>query len=84
MSENRALRHPAARVIDQCRPHSGRETNPVTQALHLNDGAVARIGQLLLAVGDHMAGRARFQALLYDAERTYGPHPPLHADLRGG
>ncbi|GFN04465.1 hypothetical protein Smic_30210 [Streptomyces microflavus] len=41
-----------------------------------------RIGQLLLAVGDHTAGRAQFQALLYDAERTYGPHHPLSADLR--
>ncbi|MXG28167.1 protein kinase domain-containing protein [Streptomyces sp. YIM 132580] len=41
-----------------------------------------RIGQLLLAVGDHRAGRAQLQALLYDAERTYGPHHPLPADLR--
>ncbi|WP_345982299.1 protein kinase [Streptomyces sp. DSS69] len=41
-----------------------------------------RIGQLLLAVGDHTAGRAQLQALLYDAERTYGPHHPLPADLR--
>ncbi|MFJ9329852.1 protein kinase [Streptomyces sp. NPDC101230] len=41
-----------------------------------------RIGQLLLAVGDHVAGRAQLQALLYDAERTYGPHHPLPADLR--
>lgn len=41
-----------------------------------------RLGQLLLAVGDHTAGRAQFQALLYDAERTYGPHHPLSADLR--
>ncbi|MFC8623031.1 serine/threonine-protein kinase [Streptomyces anulatus] len=41
-----------------------------------------RIGQLLLAVGDHTAGRAQLQALLYDAERTYGPHHPLPMDLR--
>ncbi|MFH8480391.1 protein kinase [Streptomyces sp. NPDC018055] len=41
-----------------------------------------RIGQLLLAVGDHVAGRAQLQALLYDAERTYGPNHPLPADLR--
>ncbi|MYR95849.1 protein kinase [Streptomyces sp. SID8374] len=41
-----------------------------------------RIGQLLLAVGDHTAGRAQLQALLYDAERTYGPHHPLPVDLR--
>ncbi|WP_411082565.1 protein kinase domain-containing protein [Streptomyces sp. cmx-18-6] len=41
-----------------------------------------RIGRLLLAVGDHTAGRAQLQALLYDAERTYGPHHPLPADLR--
>lgn len=41
-----------------------------------------RIGRLLLAVGDHTAGRAQLQALLYDAERTYGPHHPLPVDLR--
>lgn len=41
-----------------------------------------RIGQLLLAVGDHTAGRAQLQSLLYDAERTYGPHHPLPVDLR--
>ncbi|MER5633680.1 serine/threonine-protein kinase [Streptomyces nitrosporeus] len=41
-----------------------------------------RIGHLLLAVGDHAAGRAQLQALLYDAERTYGPHHPLPAELR--
>ncbi len=70
MSENRALRHPAARVIDQCRPHSGSETNPVTQALHLNDGAAARIGQPLPAVRGPHGGSGQFQALLCDAERT--------------
>ncbi len=41
-----------------------------------------RIGQLLLAVGDHTAGRAQLQTLLYDAERAYGPHHPLPTDLR--
>ncbi|MGW1463089.1 protein kinase domain-containing protein [Streptomyces sp. NPDC002308] len=41
-----------------------------------------RIGLLLLAVGDHTAGRAQLQALLYDTERSYGPHHPLPAELR--
>ncbi|MFD9422172.1 MULTISPECIES: serine/threonine-protein kinase [unclassified Streptomyces] len=41
-----------------------------------------RIGHLLLAVGDHTAGRAQIQALLYDAERVYGPHHPLPVELR--
>ncbi|WP_328910580.1 protein kinase [Streptomyces sp. NBC_00234] len=41
-----------------------------------------RIGHLLLAVGDHAAGRGQLQNLLYDAERTYGPHHPLPVELR--
>uniref|UniRef100_A0AAU3H023 non-specific serine/threonine protein kinase n=1 Tax=Streptomyces sp. NBC_01401 TaxID=2903854 RepID=A0AAU3H023_9ACTN len=41
-----------------------------------------RIGHLLLGVGDHAAGRAQLQALLYDAERVYGPHHPLPTELR--
>ncbi|MFJ9625526.1 protein kinase [Streptomyces sp. NPDC101181] len=41
-----------------------------------------RIGQLLLAIGDHTAGRSQLQGLLYDAERSYGPHHPLPMDLR--
>ncbi|MEU5715501.1 protein kinase [Streptomyces sp. NPDC020403] len=41
-----------------------------------------RIGHLLLAVGDHTAGRAQLEALLYDTERAYGPHHPLPAELR--
>ncbi|WP_326697924.1 protein kinase [Streptomyces sp. NBC_01754] len=41
-----------------------------------------RIGHLLLAVGDHGAGRAQLQALLHDTERAYGPHHPLPAELR--
>ncbi|KDQ67735.1 serine/threonine-protein kinase [Streptomyces halstedii] len=41
-----------------------------------------RIGHLLLAVGDHAAGRAQLQALLYDTERAYGPHHPLPVELR--
>ncbi|MFD3654182.1 protein kinase [Streptomyces sp. NPDC058620] len=41
-----------------------------------------RIGHLLLAVGDHAAGRGQLQTLLYDAERTYGPHHPLPVELR--
>ncbi|MYQ43341.1 Serine/threonine protein kinase [Streptomyces sp. LamerLS-316] len=41
-----------------------------------------RIGHLLLGVGDHAAGRAQLQALLYDTERAYGPHHPLPTELR--
>lgn len=41
-----------------------------------------RIGQLLLALGDHAAARGQLQSLLYDTERMYGPHHPLPADLR--
>ncbi|QNE76906.1 protein kinase [Streptomyces finlayi] len=41
-----------------------------------------RIGHLLLAVGDHAAGRGQLQTLLYDAERVYGPHHPLPVELR--
>ncbi|MFJ8866585.1 protein kinase [Streptomyces sp. NPDC102473] len=41
-----------------------------------------RIGHLLLGVGDHTAGRAQLQALLYDTERAYGPHHALPTELR--
>ncbi|WUS97382.1 serine/threonine protein kinase [Streptomyces sp. NBC_00708] len=41
-----------------------------------------RIGQLLLALGDHLGARAQLQALLYDTERAYGPHHPLPVELR--
>ncbi|WP_328900520.1 MULTISPECIES: serine/threonine-protein kinase [unclassified Streptomyces] len=41
-----------------------------------------RIGQLLLALGDHANARAHLQSLLYDTERTYGPHHPLPIELR--
>ncbi|MEU9760639.1 protein kinase [Streptomyces sp. NPDC047987] len=41
-----------------------------------------RIGHLLLALGDHAGARVQLQALLYDAERTYGPHHPLPVELR--
>ncbi|WP_326650399.1 serine/threonine-protein kinase [Streptomyces sp. NBC_01750] len=41
-----------------------------------------RIGNLLLAVGDHAAARQQLQALLYDAERTYGPYHQLPVELR--
>lgn len=41
-----------------------------------------RIGQLLLALGDHVGARGQLQSLLYDTERMYGPHHPLPADLR--
>jgi len=41
-----------------------------------------RIGQLLLALGDHVGARVQLQGLLYDTERAYGPHHPLPAELR--
>ncbi|MEU9089905.1 serine/threonine-protein kinase [Streptomyces sp. NPDC048428] len=41
-----------------------------------------RIGQLLLALGDHVGARGQLQALLYDTERMYGPHHPLPVELR--
>ncbi|MEU5158827.1 serine/threonine-protein kinase [Streptomyces sp. NPDC020875] len=41
-----------------------------------------RIGNLMLAVGDHTGARHQLQALLYDAERAYGPYHQLPADLR--
>ncbi|GAA2977024.1 serine/threonine-protein kinase [Streptomyces fulvorobeus] len=41
-----------------------------------------RVGHLLLAVGDHAAGRGQLQTLMYDAERAYGPHHPLPMELR--
>ncbi|HEY9373510.1 serine/threonine-protein kinase [Streptomyces sp.] len=41
-----------------------------------------RIGQLLLAMGDHAAARQHMQTLLFDAERQYGPYHPLATDLR--
>lgn len=41
-----------------------------------------RIGQLLLALGDHAGARGQLQSLLYDTERMYGPHHPLPAELR--
>ncbi|MGW6454718.1 protein kinase domain-containing protein [Streptomyces sp. NPDC055078] len=41
-----------------------------------------RIGNLLLAVGDHAAARNQFQALLFDTERAYGPYHQLPSELR--
>lgn len=41
-----------------------------------------RIGNLLLAVGDHTAARRQLQGLLHDAERAYGPYHPLPVELR--
>ncbi|EDY51774.1 serine/threonine protein kinase [Streptomyces clavuligerus] len=41
-----------------------------------------RIGNLLLALGDHTGGRSQLQSLLYDAERGYGPYHPLAGELR--
>lgn len=41
-----------------------------------------RIAHLLLALGDQVTARVQLQALLYDAERAYGPHHPLPVELR--
>jgi tetratricopeptide (TPR) repeat protein len=41
-----------------------------------------RIGNLLLATGDHTAAHQHLRALLYDTERVYGPYHALPTDLR--
>ncbi|MEU6984783.1 protein kinase [Streptomyces sp. NPDC046324] len=41
-----------------------------------------RIGNLLLAMGDHTAAHQQLQGLLYDTERAYGPYHALPTDLR--
>ncbi|MEU7703483.1 serine/threonine-protein kinase [Streptomyces sp. NPDC039028] len=41
-----------------------------------------RIALLLVATGEHTAGRGQLQRLLFDAERAFGPYHPLPADLR--
>ncbi|MEU3689616.1 serine/threonine-protein kinase [Streptomyces narbonensis] len=41
-----------------------------------------RTGLLHLATGEHTAGQAELQRLLFDAERAYGPYHPLPVDLR--
>ncbi|MFJ8233077.1 protein kinase [Streptomyces sp. NPDC094448] len=41
-----------------------------------------RIGNLLLAIGDHTGARHELQALLYDAERVHGPYHQLPVELR--
>ncbi|MGW1883274.1 protein kinase domain-containing protein [Streptomyces sp. NPDC001970] len=41
-----------------------------------------RIGHLLLAMGDHTAGRQQLQSLLHDTERLYGPGHPHAVELR--
>ncbi|KIF69551.1 protein kinase [Streptomyces sp. AcH 505] len=41
-----------------------------------------RIGNLLLAVGDHAAAHQQLGDLLYDIGRLYGPYHPLAADVR--
>lgn len=45
-------------------------------------GVRHRIGNLLLAVGDHTAAREQLQRLLYDVERAYGPYHALSVELR--
>ncbi|MFD5429431.1 protein kinase [Streptomyces sp. NPDC127084] len=41
-----------------------------------------RIGDLMLAMGDHAAGYQHLQNLLYDIERMYGPGHPQAVGLR--
>ncbi|MFI9720635.1 protein kinase [Streptomyces sp. NPDC052396] len=41
-----------------------------------------RMAQLLLSLGDRQAARDTLAALLHDAERLYGPHHPLPAEIR--
>ncbi|MFJ5079707.1 protein kinase [Streptomyces sp. NPDC088553] len=41
-----------------------------------------RIALLLVATGEHTAGRDQLQRLLFDAERAFGPYHPLPAELR--
>ncbi|WP_435969693.1 protein kinase domain-containing protein [Streptomyces sp. Qhu_M48] len=41
-----------------------------------------RIGLLLVATGEHLAGQDQLQRLLFDAERAYGPYHPLPVELR--
>ncbi|MEV7421323.1 protein kinase [Streptomyces sp. NPDC091212] len=41
-----------------------------------------RIGNLLLATGDHTGARQQLQNLLWDTERVYGPYHPLPAEIR--
>ncbi|MEU3374664.1 serine/threonine-protein kinase [Streptomyces sp. NPDC006660] len=41
-----------------------------------------RIGDLLLAVGDHGAGHQHLRGLLWDAERVYGAQHPYPGELR--
>ncbi|MEV4946635.1 serine/threonine-protein kinase [Streptomyces sp. NPDC053755] len=41
-----------------------------------------RIGNLLLAMGDHTAAHQHLQVLLYDTERAYGPYHAVPTELR--
>lgn len=43
-----------------------------------------RIGNLLLAMGDHTAAQHQLQGLLHDSERAYGPYHQLPVELRRG
>ncbi|MDX2563774.1 hypothetical protein PV371_29570 [Streptomyces sp. TX20-6-3] len=43
---------------------------------------LCRAPLLLVATGEHTAGRDRLQRLLCDAERAFGPYHPLPAELR--
>ncbi|MEU0986561.1 protein kinase [Streptomyces sp. NPDC005953] len=41
-----------------------------------------RIGNLMLATGEHTAAQRHLQGLLHDSERAYGPYHQLPAELR--
>ncbi|MFI1017521.1 protein kinase [Streptomyces sp. NPDC020965] len=58
-------------------PHYEHDTDPA-RAFDVRH----RVGNLLLAVGDHIGARHQLEALLYDTERAYGPYHQLPAELR--
>ncbi|MFE7429626.1 MULTISPECIES: serine/threonine-protein kinase [unclassified Streptomyces] len=64
-------------VLPYCENHRATGGDPARAF-----GIRNRIGHLLLALGDHAGARVQLQALLYDAERAYGPHHPLPVELR--
>ncbi|MER6503960.1 serine/threonine-protein kinase [Streptomyces sp. NPDC001455] len=64
-------------VLPYCENHRATGGDPA-RAFEIRN----RIGHLLLALGDHAGARVQLQALLYDAERAYGPHHPLPVELR--
>ncbi|MFD0338122.1 protein kinase [Streptomyces sp. NPDC127117] len=88
------FRHDAAQCLEQLGEPAAalaeyREVLPYFENNRATGGDPARsfeirnrIAHLLLALGDHVTARVQLQALLYDAERAYGPHHPLPVELR--